>query len=731
MAAPSPRIEIRPHHGRPSLFIDGQPLQPAMYSAPSGRFEDIWPNSIPRFLPHKINVYLMPLPQAWLGHNGRRMFWDGDTVSEEPIFTSAEKVEEAITFVLDRDPDATIVIRLMRREPPSWRELHPDQCVITESGEPIDCPSLASTLFNETAVCYYQAVVRFCQSRSWGNRVIGYVNYERSEGSHRPVIGGHLFDHSPVMLERWRQYLRDTYETEAALRKAHGDPSLSFDTIGVPHDMLRDPMPEAVSHLHWQAGADNRAVRDYLLLTRDLYHGAFRQTCKTLREAAGPDKIILHDTFKLPMLGWTNMGFFWPEASWPVLYPDINAGSGSMNTCELTELDGFDGLCTPYDYQVRGSGGIFEPEAGADSMALRNKLFFVEQDLRTYRGGFGRYGTCRDMPEFTAVTWRDLATAMTRAFNNYYCDHNADYFSEPAMHDVVGRQVEVLKASVDWPHNTVPGIAMIVDDAAALETTGSGHVMNEAIMWEQKMGISRCGVPYRIYPFEDLALDGFPEHRVYYFPNLHRVDEGRMALLREKVFRNGHVVVWGPGSGISDGETIGAEHAARLTGFQFTQQDINYPRRVQITNFDHPITAGLSEDCIYGSPVSYGPVLYPSDGVRLGQAWSKMNDDTAGLSLKEFDNYAALFTTAAPLPADLWRAIARFAGTHVYCETNDVLMASAGLVALHSIKSGPKRLALPGTCAVHDLINDEPVSEATDQIAFDLKAPETRFFRLT
>src|SRR5690606_9091926 len=107
--------------------------------------------------------------------------------------------------------------------------------------------------------------------------------------------------------------------------------------------------------------------------------------------------------------------------------------------------------------------------------------------------------------------------------------------------------------------------------------------------------------------------------------------------------------------------------------------------------------ADLDPDTIYGSSISYGPVLYPTNGIRLGLAWSKRGGDDAGLAVKSFGrgaraenkpdadlgsgDYAAVFTTAAPLPADLWRGIARFAGAHVYTQTNDVLLASDRVVA--------------------------------------------------
>jgi hypothetical protein len=419
------------------------------------------------------------------------------------------------------------------------------------------------------------------------------------------------------------------------------------------------------------------------------------------------------------------------EESWPGVYPETAAGSGNMDVTHLLELPSIDGVCTPYDYQVRGAGGIFEPEGIADSTDLRaNKLFFVEQDIRTYAGGVRNCGMMRNMQEFAAVTWRDLATALSRGFMNYLTDHNQDYYSDPPMHDVVARQLDVLRQSVNWPHATVPGIAMVLDERANLETNGSGHVMNDAVMWEQKQGISRCGVPYRIYLWDDLARDDFPDHRVVYFPNLYRVDDERLAILRENICRDGRVIVWGPGSGISDGHTVSADHATRLTGFQFTMQHMNYQRRVQICDFTHPITAGLPADTIYGSAIAYGPMLYPTDGVPLGWAWSKFGGDDVGLALKEFDGYRSLFTTAAPLPAALWRGIARAAGAHVYCEENDVIIADSCLLALHTLKAGPRRLALPAPRRVTDLITGQLIAERTAEITCDLHAPATALYLL-
>lgn len=458
-------------------------------------------------------------------------------------------------------------------------------------------------------------------------------------------------------------------------------------------------------------------------------------------------KFVIYDALKQTMPGWDNVSFFDPGASMPLAFHDMLGGAGHIGVARLFDSPGFDGLLTPHDYQARGIGGVFQPEGAADTCVLRRKLFLCEMDTRSYANDpTFTYGAARDDTEFAAVTWRNWAEAWTHGYQNYWMDTHTDWFGSDGMHAIIEKQARAVRRSVEWPHETVPGIAMVLDDASVLETCGNGAFANEAIFWEQKTGLARCGVPFRVYLLEDLALDTFPKHRVFYFPNLFRVDDARLALLRKKVFRDGNVVLWGPGSGISDGRTLGPEHASRLTGFQFDWWPVNYPRRVQVRDFDHPITRGLDEGTILGGPLAYGPMLFPKDGRLLGAAWTKQGRRYAGLAVKIFGkgargeapdaaplgegDWASVFTAAVPIPATMWRGLARYGGAHVYSETGDVLAADSSVVALHSIRSGEKCLRLPGPFDVYDVVADKSLAAGVREIRFTLDAPETRVFLL-
>ncbi len=749
-----PDVEVSLIKGRPVVLIDGVPNALPAFSPITYAGKSSFEKSMPYFCKHQMGAYFI---NCAIGGWFDTRFWIGDEISDTvPLATGPAydyDLEQIAADIIKNDPNAYIIIRLAIFPPSKWRATHQQEYFITEDATVGNTPSLASDLYWEMSAKFCAALIRYTEAQPWANRVIGYANYWINEGTHEPVMQGWLYDHNPLMVQKWREFLRARYGTVEKLRAAYGDSTLAFDTMEIPQDPLRGATQDVMAIHYWQNRRDNQPLRDYLVLQQELFHHRARQICGAMEQAADRKVLMLQDFLKQTMQGWNLTGFFAqntdPQHSWSPAYPELMAGSGSMEVYRLFEdAPGISGLVTPHDYQARGLGGAYETEGIADSAILRGKYFFSEMDNRTYLGTSVKdIAIARNDHEFETIIWRNIAASLTRGINSYWMEMSSDnyWFSGPGVHESIGRQVEVMKESLAWSHETMPGIAMILDDSAVLETNGTGNYLNEAVMWEQKMGIARCGVPHNIYLFEDLALDNFPKHRVFYFPNLFRVDESRMAVLREKVFRDGNVVIWGPGSGISDGETIGTESASRLTGFTFDIIHANTPRRILVSDFEHPVTQGLSAATVIGGPLAYGPVLLPTDGRELGIAWVKSGFNYSGMAIKEFGkgaagngtagsrgpgDYAGVFMTAANLPAPLWRNLARYAGAHVYCETDDVFMADNTVVALHSLQTGKKRIALPGKYRVRDLVTDTVVARKIDEIVFDLKAPETRVFLL-
>lgn len=745
--ATPPQVEVKNHNGRPTVFADGKPLSMSAYNTFGERGFTV---DQPDFYAHDTQVFFIEIPSDYLWPKK-----DGDASDTGKNNFSVDKQAE---LILKARPDAWIMIRFGYWNSPFDKS----NSFMTEDGDFPKFPtaSLAADEYWKNVYTYTENIVKYCESRPWADRLLGYADFMVTEGSHMPVAEKWLFDHSPCMLEKWRSFLKQKYGTVEALRIAHNDPSITFDTVKVPFDKLRGPVPDVSASLYWQDRKDTVVLRDYLELISYLTNDHFRTINQKINSSLNREALVIYDNFKQIMQGWEHWGFFayndiGKSTSWGIAYPEYQIGSGAYDISGLLEEKGFDGLITPHDYYARGIGGVYEPEGISDSMILRGKFFYTEMDTRspiTSNPGGGDLqwaddiGQSRNIREWEAVTWRNFATGFTRGFHSYWMEFGTGWFHNAAVQKVIKHQIEVINESVNWVHEDVPGIVMIVDDTAALETNFNGTYQNEAVLWEWKMGLARCGVPHRIYLLDDLKLKNFPEHCVFYFPNMFRVDAARLALLKEKVFKNGNVVVWGPGSGISMDGKIGSKGAEMLTGFSFSELDNNAPRRVLISNHGHPVTDGLDESMIYGGGVPYGPVLMPRDGEELGLLWSKGGFTYRGLAIKEFGkgaaknpagrksrgqgDYASVFTCSVQLPADLWRNIARYAGAHVYTEANDVIMVDRNMVAVHSVSSGEKTICLPEKRKVIDVITGKTVSGKTDKFTFKLTSPETKIFRL-
>jgi hypothetical protein len=737
--------EVGMHHGRPTIFVNGKPLALPAYSPVAGRRPKLFREQSARFFPHGLDLYLITPPSGVLPPEAEHqqwcppLFWRGDEITGEPLLPPAHDLDADVGHILAGAPDAWLLLRSSPDEPASWRALHPDELFVNDAGERLQTPSLASDLFAEMRGRDTKAWIGWCEGRPWADRIVGYWNGDRVEGSHQPLIDGWLFDHSPVMLARWRAFLKTKYRTIEALRAAHGDPAADFETCDTPRDANRGTVMELEKRPYWPCPP---AVRDYLELTRDLYHDRLRRLAADTRAACGERKrVLVYDCLKQWMQGWSNLGFFDAGRSWPLAFPDMLAGSGHLSIAPLLDAPGLDGLITPHDYQARGIGGVYENEGATDSCVLRGLLFLSEMDTRSWTGTDVCF-PARDLNEFKAITWRNLATAWTRGFHAYWMDVYQDWFAASEMHtEVIAPQVRAIRQAMDWEHADEPGIAVIIDDSAALDADARGNYLNEAVLWEVRNGLARCGVPHRIYLLDDLALDHFPPHRLFWFPNLFRCDEGKRALLEKVVLRDGRVAVWGPASGISDGKAASATAAEALTGFRMELIPGNLPRRVLVSDFAHPATEGVDAGAFYGGALAYGPTLVPLDGTRLGEAFLHRGLARAGLAVREFGrgaglgrgpgDWASVFTVAHGLPADLWRGLARWAGAHVWCESNDVIMADRSVVALHTLKPGPRTLRLPRRCDIVDVIADRSFAAAADSIVWTAPAgPDTRVFHL-
>ncbi len=437
--------------------------------------------------------------------------------------------------------------------------------------------------------------------------------------------------------------------------------------------------------------------------------------------------------------------------------------SGTFAMAELLELPELDVVGTPHDYLHRGMGFPYEGEGIGDAIVVRDKMMFMEEDQRTYclPTPGEQFNMLQPGPEIAAGLWRNFAASLTRGHNTYPMDvmGKPSFFTGDDVQAVLRGRGRVQRQSLDWRRQEVPAIVMVVDDTGVVDEDFTIGYQNLAVIQQRQSGLARCGVPYRLHLFEDLARDTFPIcHKLFLFPNLFRLTPERMALIRAKVFRDGNVAIFGPATGITDGTRRRADLASELLGIPLNLVLQESPRRVTVDRFDHPLTANLPRRLDYGDSYVYGPLLAPAcdafpdgppphpDVRRLGGIQWPAALDGPGLVVRSFgkgaggngqpgprgaSDYEVIFSAAVPLPAELLRAIASYSGTHVYSDADDdLIMADSCTLAIHSMRAGTRTFRLPQLSAVWDLIDNRQLSPQTDTITLNIEPPQTRLFHL-
>lgn len=700
-------------------------------------FED-WIERNRDFVSSGVHLYFLRTMQDW-GTLGT-LYWTDDGVYPFPTDAEACKdLEGQARAILSMDPDARFYVRTGEAVPKVWAAKYPGQMQLSSTGKRLDQLSLAATFGWDHFCRYLRNVVDYCEARPWADRIIGYTYFAMGEGLTNLACNGFSFDASEAMQDAFRRHVHAKYATTDALRAAWNDPEVTLEGVRVPTEDEWKAKRDAL--LHWPDPARVQRERDFFELQAALFRRCFRGIMGTLRDATIARPVLLGiDALKQPMLGWLlNQAF--GRQDWitdPMGdYPEMTLPSGAVDVGDLLDEEGWDIVVTPSDYTARSVGYGWESEGVSDSLRLRGKAMLVENDSRTWMGRESEtLGAFLTTEEVRAGLLRNTAWALTRGHWHYWMNVGTSYFHDPKIHEVaVSQERPILDASGKWAHReTEHAICMVIDDSSPRHENGTAGYQHIACLWQRHLGLAHCGVPYRVYLLSDLAKENMPGYRTYLFPNLFELNEERLALLRRTVLRDGRLAIFGPATGITDGRTLGPEGISRLFGIEFEMVPKQAPRRV-LVHGDHPLTASLPASLVYGDSYAYGPVLVPSRAAvkaggftSLGSATTFWEVNKPGLILKETGECKMLWSVAMPLPANLLRECCRYAGSHIWCEEDDVILASETVAAVHSVKAGRRTLLLPTPRPVWDVLSSQKLGDAMARIEMAITPPETRIF---
>lgn len=765
---PSTGIELKLHHGRPTVFENGTIVPMAAYDNSILRTDGDWQKRVQGFIDSGVKVFhLRPWNYKWV--YGQTEFWTDEDVYPVHQPPKPGEAEEGLTlakqaaFILQQVPDARFFVRLGSYAPKPWAAKNPGELQIDEHGKTYE-PSWASQKYLNGMRGYFRNVIGYVESESWGPRVLGYFIVPYGEGLTILAGSGNFFDCSAAMQRAWHLWLQHKYGTEEALRAAWGDPTATLQDAALPKDSeLRQKIGRS---LHWPEPAALARERDYCYLQREIFAHYFDHLVESVHGSAQRNVLIGFDCMKQPLLGWqlgeafgTIGGVDQAAAPRGTDAFSMFLASGSFGVGDLLDHPLLSGLVTPGDYTARGVGLPFEAEGIGDSLVLRGKALFIENDSRTWLAqetpDLGPpLGSFMTLPETRAGLERNTALTVSRGFFHYWEDINyrTGYFQTPQLQREITRDKEILLRGSAWPHReTEHAIAMIIDDESPLHENFTTGFQQLALLRQRIEGLGLAGIPYRIYLLSDLEKANFPAYRCYLFPNLFKVNDEVIALLKQKVLRDGRLAIFGPGTGVTDGNALSAAGAEKLLGIPMKLHAQSSSRRVRLNRGAHPAVTDAQLPPLFGDSFDYGPILAPdrpgldaAGAVVLGESVTAFGINAPGLVLREAGagaagngkagdrgagDYATVFTMAVPLPAALLRSLARYAGCNVWCDRDAVVSASDTMVSLHSNEPGPFTVTLPRRARnLYDAATGKVHAQDVLQWRQSLSPPATRTY---
>jgi hypothetical protein len=650
-------------------------------------------------------------------------------------------VEARLGRILDVDPEARFHFRVyleMRQQ--WWYELYPDEREVDSEGTPLT-QSFASTVWREQAQEFLRRYIAHLESIGLSDRAFAYQTGAGHTGewvkgltSMRSPCG----DYSAPMRRHFRAWLRGQYADDGALRAAWGDPDVSLETAEVPSAAEQLSAPPAStrcrSHHCFRDPAREGKVIDYYRCLADLCADLVIGFNRTVKEATAGRSLTGAFFGYLMELAW-NAGFF---AEGPDSPYSTYQRSGHLGLGKVLRSPYVDFIVSPYSYGFRGIGGHGAPMPPIDSLRLHGKLYIYEDDTRTHLApadaGFGRAAS---LPDSEAILKRNMAEVLTRGMGIWWLagPSHIDPAQEPAFRPLLKRFQELGAWATTLERAPGAEIAVLVDDESLLCQRVRNDLDVPLIFQQRLWGLPRLGAPVDTYLLQDLVEGRLPPYKLYVFLNAFWLDRARRQAVAQQVRRDGQVALWIYAPGYLE-DAPGLEHMSDLTGFRFGMGKHAWGPLIHITDYEHEITRGLTQDLFWGTNSRLAPLFHleDPDARALGEVVYSQGRCKPGFAVKEYADWSSIYAAAPNLPAPVLRGIARYAGVHLYSDKGDVLYATAPrggaqLLGVHTVAGGARTFVLPGQVeVVYDLFARQVVAQDAARIDVTLPPRSTALY---
>ncbi len=683
------KAHIRPVNGMPRLFINDQMTAPVFFYGCT-LFEhrlDIVEREFKMASQHGIHLFSVILKMGSMPEERQQ---------------SINDLSRYLDMILRHDAQARVLVRLnvcqYGASARKWEESHPGEMVIyeadvQENGEvKEDFDSTMTSLFSEAwrrmAEEAMEAFVGyFMHHPVYADHIVAYHigGGESDEWFHFGYREGGC-DVSEAAQKAFREYVRRKYGNDRArLRTAYGRDDLDFEDIRIscpiPGNTGRNPYPT-----YYLSKPEEQIHADYNELLSGRVADLIKGFARIVKRVTGGDTVV--------------MCFY---GYWYELGGDSKSGHFALQ--RLLECPDIDGFSSPVGYWDRDLGGTGPYMCAIDSVVAHHKMWFVENDIRTFlvyrrepgdtKDGFQNLYNFEDLYE---VYKREAGTQMIRGCASWYMDLGGrGWFYHPAIWDQIRSLRDLYTATM--PHITpyIPEVAVVLDEEEIYKIA-SAHGTFGYTTFNMRMTFYRLGLAVGFYSGDDWLAGKADGAKLIFLLNPTGLKgvKGERAL--EKIRRPGQTTVFIYGFGDMEQEEM-----RRLTGMTLARAEACAGTKLPV----EMEFIGSWEGCrnvSAGRKVDVNPLFYVEDD--YSEAFARYTADEAkgkiGLAVKRQDDYQTVFFGGFELDKDLLLRLARLAGVREYGYFGDYILPGPQLMITHTTTAGEKTVRFPQVCDVYD-----------------------------
>lgn len=773
--------EIRDVGGTPTLCIDGRPTSGILWSSSYGNYR-------------RYHVYARTGVKLFRPIiDGSPISAPGEADRYYPWWLA--QVDRMIEAALDVDPEIRVMPAVTMDPHPEVLFADPSEQMLSGRGRIVipnaitnpDCgqvrPTFMSHEWRRQGAEGLKRLVEHLRSRPYASRVLGICLFAGRGGENYYGLNElNLFlnaqgQYDAVPRNRWdtgdfsaaarltfREFLLGKYRSDGALATAWQQPGVRLDDVLDPSrfrrdqvcDLLVGPNPKSPSSLRdpLDPGAGTLPM-DYYQCFAEAMVDTFDAWGRAVKEASGGRLIA---------------GCYYGYAL-AQLFTAVPGFAGHTAADRAARAKHLDFYCSPAEYDAdRRAGGHFWGHDIVDSMRLHGKLFVYEQDTRTFLADIGPKTFSRR--ETLEVMKRDAAASLLRGAGWWWYEFasgqggaaSREWFDDPAIADFARRIKRVSDFALTLPDRG-PSAQIAVffhgETHTAQDIFPPTLPLNVAIGRLTLVdGMQRIGAPFDLYNLADLpelAERGLlAQYRMCLMLNPFYLSDQERGWL-ELCKGDGRTVVWLWAPGLARaGKHLSAENVAEVVGLRGLR--LLWESREPICRLNlagHPLVDGLPATLELAprpfapghswerfgnriAPIPYvDPAEMDADSRVLGH-WvgeGQARKDRAAFCVcdrrRGAQGWATVYSAVPYLTPELMRAIARFAGVHIYRQTPDVLFANRHFVAIHTgARAATDILSLPRKSAVYEVFSGKRVSAGADRFALDVPTYSTALYYL-